>query len=188
MSALTLGVVVCSTRPGRAGAPIAQWFLDRARAHGKFGVELVDLATVALPIFDEPKHPRFGDYQHEHTKAWSRTVRGLDAFVFVTPEYNYGSPPALVNALHYLFAEWACKAAGFVSYGGLSGGTRSVQMTKQFLTTLKVMPLPEAVNIPFFTQHLHEGVFTGTEAMEKSAAGMLDELHRWSEALRPLRG
>ncbi|MBK7402545.1 MAG: NAD(P)H-dependent oxidoreductase [Myxococcales bacterium] len=183
----TLGVIVCSTRPGRVGLPIAQWFLEHAKAHGKFAVELVDLQEVALPLLDEPKHPRLGDYQHEHTKAWSRRVSALDAFVFVTPEYNYGSPPALVNALHYLYKEWNYKAAGFVSYGGLSGGTRSVQMTKQFLTTLKVMPLPEAVNVAFFNTLMENGAFRGSEPLVKSAAGMLDELHRWTEALRTLR-
>jgi NAD(P)H-dependent FMN reductase len=44
---------------------------------------------------------------HEHTKRWSAIVSRADAFVFVTPEYNYGSPPSLVNALDYLLREWA---------------------------------------------------------------------------------
>jgi NAD(P)H-dependent FMN reductase len=186
---LKLHVIVASTRPGRAGLPIAQWFLERAKTHGKFEVELVDLKEVALPMLDEPRHPRLGQYEHAHTKAWSARVKSADAFVLVTPEYNYGTPPALVNALDYLFVEWAYKPAAFVSYGGVSGGTRSVQMTKQLLTTLKIMPLPEAVSIPFFSTHMTpEGRFEGTEGMEKAAQGMLDELLRWAEALKPMRG
>ena len=47
-----------------------------------------------------------------------------DAFVFVTPEYDYGPPAALVNALQYLVHEWSYKPAALVSYGGVAGGTR----------------------------------------------------------------
>jgi NAD(P)H-dependent FMN reductase len=183
-----LSVIITSTRPGRAGLPIGQWFFERAKGHGKFDVELIDLKERSLPLLDEPKHPRLGQYEHEHTRAWSATVRASDAFVFVTPEYNYGSPPALINALDYLFHEWAYKPAGFVSYGGLSGGTRSVQMTKQVLMTLKVVPLPEAVNVSFFSKLMDpSGTFLGSEALEKSATTMLDELHRWEQALLTLR-
>jgi NAD(P)H-dependent FMN reductase len=184
---LTLAVVLTSTRPGRACLPIGTWFHGFARKHGTFEVKLVDLAEVNLPLMDEPHHPRLVQYEHAHTKAWSATVAAADAFVFVTPEYNYGSPPALLNAFDYVFKEWHYKAAGFVSYGGLSGGTRSVQMTKQVVTALKMMPMFEGVVIPFFSQFLKEGVFVPAEAHEKAAAVMLDELLRWAEALKALR-
>src|SRR5437588_355270 len=94
--------ILCSTRPGRQGPAIADWFQEFARQHGKFEAELVDLAPVALPLFDEPKHPRFQKYQNEHTKKWSASVAAADAFVFVTPEYNFGPPPSLLNALNFL--------------------------------------------------------------------------------------
>ena len=160
-----------------------------AATHGKFAVELVDLAEVNLPLFDEPKHPSLRQYTHEHTKRWSAIVERADAFVFVTPEYDFGAPAALVNALQYLVKEWACKSAGFASYGGVSGGTRGVQMSKQIVTTLKMMPMTEAVAIPFFTQHIDKatGVFAPGETQDKAALAMLDELHKWAEALRPMR-
>ncbi len=50
-------------------------------------------------------------------------------YVLVTPEYNYGPTPALVNALDYVYHEWGYKPAAFVSYGGVSGGLRGVQAT-----------------------------------------------------------
>ena len=182
-----LKIMIASTRPGRVGPTVAQWFYEYAVKHGGFDVELVDLAEADLPLLDEAEHPRLKKYEHEHTKAWSRKIDSADAFVFVTPEYNFGSPPALVNALNYLYSEWNYKPAGFVSYGGISGGLRSVQMTKSILTTLKVVPLVEAVAIPFFTQFIDEGVFRAQEIHERSAAGMLDELLRWSNALAPMR-
>lgn len=182
-----LQVIIVSTRDGRAGLPVARWFVERSKAHGAFDVDLVDLREVALPLFDEPKHPRFKQYEHEHTKRWSARVESADAFVFVTPEYNYGVPPALINALDYLSGEWAYKAAGFVSYGGVSGGTRSVQMAKLVLTSLKVVPIPEAVSIPFFAKLVDQGgVFDGA-SQDGPAKTMLDELLRWTNALRALR-
>jgi NAD(P)H-dependent FMN reductase len=182
-----LSVVIGSTRPGRIGLPVGQWFAELAKGHGKFQVTLVDLKELSLPLLDEPKHPRLAEYVHEHTKAWSEIVKAADAFVFVTPEYNYSVAPALLNAIDYLFHEWAYKAAGFVSYGGISGGMRSVQALKQPLSTLKVVGIPEAVTITFFAQLMENGVFKGSEALEKAGATMLDELLRWTDALALLR-
>ena len=186
---LNLQVIVASTRPERKGSLVAAWLLDRARAHGKFDIELVDLADVNLPLFDEPKHPRFRDYVHEHTRAWSATVARADAYVFVTPEYDFAAPASLVNALQYLLAEWAYKPAGFVSYGGVSGGTRGVEMTKSLLTALKMMPMFETVAIPFFAQYIKAdtGLFDPGEVQTKAATVMLDELLKWAVALKPMR-
>jgi NAD(P)H-dependent FMN reductase len=186
---MKLGVVVASVREKRAGLPIASWFAGVARAHAGFSVTLIDLKELKLPLLQEPNHPRLRQYTQQATKDWSETVAGMDAFVFVTPEYNHGSPPALVNALDYLFVEWHYKAAGFVSYGGISGGIRSVQMIKPILTALKMMPLFEAVHIPFFTQFMdaESGVFLGNESHQRAATAMLDELARWTGALAALR-
>lgn len=182
-----LHVVITSTRPGRGGLPVGHWFDAQARTHGGFEVTLVDLAEVDLPFLDEPKHPRFGQYEHEHTRKWSGIVKAADAFVFVVPEYDYGMPATLLNALHYLFSEWHYKAVGFVSYGGVSGGTRSVQMSKLVITSLKMMPIPEAVSIPFFTKLVENGVFKGDATQEGASKTMLDELLRWTNALQTLR-
>ncbi len=187
---LHLQVVIVSTRPGRVGPTIANWFYEHARAGGQFEVELIDLAEVNLPMFNESRHPRLQQYEHEHTKAWSKSVQKADAFVFVTPEYNHSTPPSLLNALDYLLVEWAYKPAGFVSYGGVSAGTRSVTMTKIPVSSLKMMPMVEAVNIPFFTKFIDKdtGVFQADDVQKKAADIMLNELLRWATALKPLRG
>ncbi|HET8598477.1 MAG TPA: NAD(P)H-dependent oxidoreductase, partial [Castellaniella sp.] len=123
--ALKLQVIICSTRPGRVGPAVARWFHGFARNHGQFDVELVDLADFALPLYDEPVHPRMQQYEHDHTKRWSASVAAADAYIFVTPEYNYSAPPTLVNALDFVYKEWNYKPCGFVSYGGVSGGLRA---------------------------------------------------------------
>jgi NAD(P)H-dependent FMN reductase len=110
------------------------------------------------------------------------------AFVLVTCEYNHGIPAPLKNALDYLVQEWANKPVGIVSYGGIAAGTRSAQMLKPILSVLKMIALPEAVSIPFFTEHIDEtGRFRPKDAANKAAEGMLNELYRWTEVLLPLR-
>lgn len=181
-------IIIGSTRPGRAGLPIAQWFTERARAHGIFEVGVADLAEIRLPLMDEPAHPRLQQYTHDHTKAWSTVVAASDAFVFVTPEYNYGYTAPLKNAIDYLHTEWKHKPVGFVSYGGVAAGTRAVQQLKQVVTTLSMLPLNEAVSIPFHTQFIDgEGRVNANEVMEQAADTMLDELVRTELALRTLR-
>ncbi|MEA2282672.1 MAG: hypothetical protein QOK21_3279 [Solirubrobacteraceae bacterium] len=183
-----LTIIIGSTRPGRAGLPITEWFADRARSHGAFDVDVVDLAQLNLPLLDEPNHPRLRQYVHAHTRRWSATVDDSDAFVFVTPEYNNGYPATLKNAIDYLHEEWHDKPVGFVSYGGVSAGTRAVQQLKQVVTTLKLLPVFEAVSIPFHPQFINEdGRVEANEIMEQAAGAMLDELVRVECALRPLR-
>lgn len=184
-----LTVIIASTRPGRAGSPIAEWFTAVAEAHGGFEVRVADLAAIGLPMMDEPAHPRLRQYQHQHTRDWSAVVDASDAFAVVMPEYNYGFNAPLKNAIDYLHNEWRYKPMGFVSYGGVSAGTRAVQMLKQVVTTLKVTPLNEAVAIPFFSQFIDDdGVLQPNEVMGNAATAMLDELVRTEQALRPLRG
>ena len=115
-----------STRPGRLAPAVADCRRgDRLEATGSGAtVEVADLADLGLPLLDEPEHPASGAYAHEHTRSWSRRVAAADAFVVVTPEYNYGMPAALKNAFDFLYHEWAWKPVGFVSYGNTSAGTR----------------------------------------------------------------
>ena len=186
MSKPILAIVIGSTRPGRVGPKFAGWFRERAVAHGGFDVELIDLVEVNLPLLDEPKHPRLHQYVHGHTMEWSRIVERVDAFVLVTPEYNFGYNAALKNAIDYLSQEWADKAVGFVSYGGVAGGTRAVQQLKQVLTALKMIPVVESVNIPFFSQFIDEaGQVRANDVMTRAADAMLDELLRITGLLRP---
>lgn len=187
---LKLHVIICSTRPGRVGPAVARWFLEFARAHGRFEVGLVDLAEVDLPMYDEPVHPSRAQYRHEHTKRWSAIVSAADAYVFVTPEYNFSPPPTFVNALDYVYREWNYKPCGFVSYGGVSGGLRATQMERLHATTLKMMPMMESVMVPMVASQLDpgDGHFTASRHNESAGQAMLDELWRWAEALKPMRG
>lgn len=184
----TLQIIIGSTRPGRVGPAVAEWFTNLAQLDGTFDVELIDLARAGLPLLDEPRHPRLREYTNDHTKAWSRTIERADAYVFVHPEYNFGVNAALKNALDYLLHEWRDKPAGLVSYGGVSGGLRAAQMLKQIVSALGLVVVPASVTVPFVSEHLDEnGRFQATPIMTESAYAMLGELARLDQALRAIR-
>jgi NAD(P)H-dependent FMN reductase len=185
----TLQIIIASTRPGRVGPKVAEWIETAARQHAGFEeIDLVDLAEVNLPMMNEPHHPRLRHYVHQHTKDWSARVDSADAFIFVMPEYNYGYSAPLKNAIDYLQHEWAYKPVGLVSYGGISAGTRAAQMIKQVVTTVKMVPLSEAVSIPFVHSMINEeDMLEPNDIMVAAAKAMLDELRRVGDALRPLR-
>jgi NAD(P)H-dependent FMN reductase len=181
----TLLVVVASTRPGRVGIRVGEWFRRQAEAHGAFDVRFVDLAEQGLPFMDEPNHPKLRQYEHQHTKDWSAIVDGADAFALVTPEYNHGYNAVLKNALDFLHAEWADKPVGLVSYGGIAAGTRAVQQLKPVLAALRMVPAVEAVTIPFVANFVQDGALQPPAETTAAATTLLDELARLEGLLHP---
>ncbi|HEY2950830.1 MAG TPA: NAD(P)H-dependent oxidoreductase [Micromonosporaceae bacterium] len=182
-----LNVIIASTRPGRVGAQVADWFLPIARDHGGFDVTVVDLAQLELPFLDEPEPAFEGRYVHEHTKRWSVITDAADAFVFVMPEYNNGYSAPLKNAIDYLYEEWAYKPVAFVSYGMSSSGLRAVNMIKQVVTNLRMMPVSDPVSIPLRQALDADGRLVPTAHMDQAAKELLDELLRLSAPLSALR-
>jgi NAD(P)H-dependent FMN reductase len=184
---MRLMIIVGSVRPGRIGLPIARWVEQEAQAHGGFEIDFVDLAELALPFMDEPNHPRLGQYTKPHTIAWSERVAAADAVVLVTPEYNYSISPALKNAMDYLSAEWWRKPVAFVSYGGVSGGTRGVALLGVTVTALGMVRTGASVEINFAGARVADGVFAAEEKERVILGRILDELGPLSAALTPLR-
>jgi NAD(P)H-dependent FMN reductase/GNAT superfamily N-acetyltransferase len=182
-------LLVCSTRPGALGPAVSQWLIETITPRAvELGVELVPVALgdLNLPFLDEEEHPSSGIYQHEHTRRWSAIVDAADGFIAVTPEYNYGMPATLKNALDYLSREWAWKPIGFVSYGHTSAGTRSVQHAKPVVTTLRLVPLGSTVAIRIGDM-VDNGRLRQNTVLDEAAVKVLDELVRVAHALRPVR-
>ena len=184
---MTLTTVVASTRPGRVGRSVADWFTARAAEYDEFESHTVDLRELALPFFDEPHPPALRQYTKSHTREWSRIVDASDAFVFITPEYNGGFPAPLKNAWDYLVVEWQHKPAAFVSYGGVTAGTRAVQMAKQVVANLSMLPIGPTVSIPFINELVEDGDFRPGKIHEAAAEQVLDELTRTARVMRRLR-
>ncbi|MEU4449038.1 bifunctional NAD(P)H-dependent oxidoreductase/GNAT family N-acetyltransferase [Actinosynnema sp. NPDC050801] len=181
-------LIVASTRPGRLGPAVGEWFTrvnDQVAVDCGARIDTADLREIALPLLDEPEHASSGIYHHEHTRAWSRLVAEADAFVVVTPEHNHAMPAALKNAMDHLSAEWAYKPVSFVGYGNTSAGTRGVHMAKQVATTLRMMPTGATVALRI-GDHVEDGRLLDDPARDETARKTLRELVRLARVLRPL--
>lgn len=185
---LNLKIITASTRSGRKGPAISEWLLKQAEKRENFNTEHLDLAEIALPFLDEPHTPNLQKYQHPHTKKWSAMIDPADAFIIVTPEYNNSYPAPIKNAIDFLFNEWNYKPVAFVSYGGIAGGTRAVQDLKVVVSSVKMVPVKEAVNIPFFEKLIDDkGKFQPTKEVEGSLEKLFEALTQWATALRQMR-
>lgn len=115
-----VGIILGSSRPGRICPEIADWARNRLE-NDRLDWHLIDLAEINLPFLDEAELPARHHYQKEHTIKWSETIKNLDGFIFVFPQYNWGYPAVLKNALDYLYDEWSGKPVSFICYGGHGG-------------------------------------------------------------------
>ncbi|MFD2472348.1 NADPH-dependent FMN reductase [Amycolatopsis silviterrae] len=122
-----VAVVIGSTRPTRICGGIAAWARDALGEGSDLAYDLVDLADLALPFLDEPVKAALQQYEHEHTRAWSKLVQSYDGFVFVFPQYNWGYPGVLKNALDYLYREWCDRPASLLTYGTRGGAKAAEQ-------------------------------------------------------------
>ncbi|CAD6588964.1 MAG: hypothetical protein ASARMPRED_003842 [Alectoria sarmentosa] len=151
MSSLTppsIAVILCSSRQPRVcpqiGAFVTEIIENRIPSistdpHPK--LHLIDLAAWNLPLFDEPGIPsqvtNHSDYSQPHTRAWSLEIQKYSAFIFILPQYNWGYPAVIKNAIDYLYHEWHGKPAMIVSYGG-HGGVKAAGQLRQVLQGVRM--------------------------------------------------
>lgn len=145
-------LVMGSTRAGRICPQVTAWVAGLCPASTGFACEVVDLAQWSLPMDDEPAIPALGPYRQSHTRQWSQCIEGADAVMFVTPQFNWGYPAVLKNAIDHLYREWRNKPVALVTYGG-HGGTRCARQLRRVASCLRMrvapttpaLVLPEAV-------------------------------------------
>ncbi|MFZ1089875.1 MAG: NAD(P)H-dependent oxidoreductase [Xanthobacteraceae bacterium] len=187
-----ISVIVGSTRQGRFSEKPAQWILQRLESRGGIETRLLDLREFPLPFFDQPVPPAMPGrppYENEMVKRWTAETARSDGFIFVTPEYNFGPPAVLKNALDWVYPEWNRKAVAFVSYGSALGA-RSVQQLRETAIELQLAPVRSSVHIPVATlwAHFQGGdVEAGLAALEAPAKTMIEDLLWWSTALKAAR-
>lgn len=146
-------VIMGSVRKNRLCPEIAKWVARLGEEAVRGGVfEIVDLRDWPLSMDDESGIPAHSEYCSDATRAWSVKIAAAHAIVFVAPQYNWGYPAALKNAIDHLYHEWRDKPAAVISYGGHGGGKCAAQL-HQVLSGVKMrlvseMPglvLPKAV-------------------------------------------
>lgn len=148
-----IGVVTCSTRKPRLNPFLTSYVVEVLAQHQQANpsssttcveFEVIDIEAQGLPFYNEPGIPALlpkddptPHYAHQHTRDWSAKIRGFDAFIFVTPQYNWSIPASLKNALDFLYHEWSGKPALVVSYGG-KGGSKAAEHLQQILASMHV--------------------------------------------------
>jgi NAD(P)H-dependent FMN reductase len=140
----SIGIIVGSNRPGRICLDVASW-AQKQMLNDNLRLDLIDLAEINLPFLNEPEIPAHHKYLNDHTKAWSEKISQYDGFVLVFPQYNWGYPAVLKNALDYLYDEWANKPVSIMCYGG-HGGFQGAMAMK--LVTQGLHMLPMSTNPP----------------------------------------
>ncbi|KAK3690084.1 flavoprotein-like protein [Podospora appendiculata] len=128
----SVAIITGSTRTPRVGPSVAAWVYDTllpAATSSSLVLAPVDLATFNLPIYDESVIPAMvpssATFSKPHTIAWSTEIQKHAAYILVTPEYNFGMPGAIKNAIDYLVNEWKGKPIAIVSYGVAGGESAS---------------------------------------------------------------
>lgn len=182
---LRLAVITASTRNGRFGPTAAKWFIERASRHGGLELDPIDLAEVGLPatITDE------GEPEPEPVEELRKRIIAADAFVVVTPEYNHSFPAPLKTAIDWYLPEWQAKPVGFVSYGGLAGGLRSVEALRLVFAATGAATLSEVVSFhDYWDQFGADGNWPKEpEGANTAAKTLLDQVIWWARALRDAR-
>jgi NAD(P)H-dependent FMN reductase len=123
---------------------------------------------------------------NDHTKVWAEKIAEFDGFVFITAEYNHSVTPALANALSYLNAEFANKAAGLVGYGSASG-VRAMEHLRGILSELQVAHVQKTGMFSLFTDFENYSTFAPTEQSAASVQPLFDQLVPWARAMETVR-
>jgi NAD(P)H-dependent FMN reductase len=182
---LRTAVITASTRDGRFGPTVTQWFTRLAAGRDDLETELVDPAEHPVPntlSWSPPAEDR------QLLAPLTAKLEAADAFVIVTPEYNHSFPASLKQAVDWHYTQWQAKPVGFVSYGGIGGGLRAVEQLRLVFAELHAVTVRDSVSL----HRAHEafdgdGELRESAVAEGAAKGMLDQLAWWGRALRAAR-
>lgn len=188
---MKLIVVLGSAREGRAGDAVAAWVMQKLSQKDGIEAELVDLAALGLPFYNDAREPdeiKDRDYHNTAARQWAGMVGNAEAFIFLTAEYNHGYTALLKNAIDWVYHEWHNKPVGYVSYSsGNIAGARVVEQLKPVCLHVGLYPLPNAIDIPkvasFFTLDGEPGIPAFNDMLD----AMCRNLAIYSETLHPLR-
>jgi NAD(P)H-dependent FMN reductase len=174
---LRLALIIGSTREGRFGTVVADWFAAVVTELDAFELDLLDLAELQLP------HIWTRDGVPQLTEWWER-LAAADAFVVVTPEYNHSYPAPLKQAIDLSRGEFTRKPVAFVSYGGLSGGLRAVEHLRGVFAEVRATTIRETVSFHGTTIRFDADGWPLDPAAGEAALLMLDDLAWWADTLR----
>jgi NAD(P)H-dependent FMN reductase len=181
-----IAVIIGSTRPGRVGDKVAEWYVSHLTDVKDAQFDIIDLAEVNLPLLDEAIPPLAGQYQQEHTKKWAEQIGSYDAFVWVTAEYNHAAPASLTNAISFISKEWNNKPVALVSYGSI-GGVRAAENLRLIAGELHLVDIQPTVMILEPWAMFEEGGSIKPELVKGDVMAQIEKLLWWSKVLQSAR-
>lgn len=180
MEKIKLTVILASTRQGRRGKKVADWFLPIVKTDDRFEVTFADLAEYDLPYsldFIEPSEREDKKYPNPKVQRWSAAIDDSEALIFITSEYNHAMPASLKNAIDQIYWEWLDKSVGFIGYGGRGGGSDSIDSLSHTMQALKWKVAEPKVYIRGIKKIIDpKGNLTDMQEHEKTAKEMLNNL------------
>lgn len=180
---LKIGIIIGSTRPGRVCDKVAEWYADKVKDVEDGSFEVVDIAKFNLPILDEATPASYENYAEQHTKDWSKEINKYDAYVWVSPEYNHAPAPALLNAISFLYNEWAKKPVALVTYGGV-GGARAAEHLRLTAGALGMVDIRSQVTIRDPWAMYDQDGNINHELVSGEPAKQAEDLIWWAKALK----
>jgi len=149
-----------------------------------------------LETFDLEGIPPFNqdleNQPHEKVKAFKSKIRGADAILIATPEYNYSIPGVLKNAIDCAsrpYGDNALEGKPVAIMGasvGMLGTARAQYHLRQSFVFLNMIPLnkPE-VMVPFVADKVDaSGNVTDAKTREKIKE-LIESLVAWTRKLKP---
>ncbi|MEU3301195.1 NAD(P)H-dependent oxidoreductase [Streptomyces sp. NPDC006678] len=181
---LRLALIIGSNREGRFGKVVGDWITGVAKRRGDLAVDVIDLVDHELPT--ELSRDPSPEVAAELARVSPRLAEA-DAFVVVTPEYNHSYPAGLKNLIDWHHTQWQAKPVGFVSYGGLSGGLRSVEHLRQVFAELHAVTVRDVVSLHMPWERFGPDGAPLDEGAVQAAKMLLDQVGWWGNALREAR-
>ncbi len=177
---IKVAMIYGSVRTGRLCDAVAGWVADRVEARDDYTLDIIDPLAVGLTDL------RGAD--DEVNEAVAERLARADAFIVVTPEYNHGFPAALKHFIDGFNEPWHGKPVAFVSYGGLSGGSRAVEQLRQVFAELHATTVRQVVSFPNVWAHFDEQHrWLDMERADRNLGKLLAQLRWWASALRDAR-
>jgi NAD(P)H-dependent FMN reductase len=177
---LRVAVVIGSNREGRLGETVAKWFLKTITDIDGLDIDTIDLADLDL-------HTSIRDVPSALIQAMAPRVAAADAFIFITPEYNHSFPASIKAFIDHHVEQWCGKAVGFVSYGGVAGGLRSVEALRLVFASLNAATVRNTVTFANAWDQFVDGVPTEPKRSAASAESLVSQIKWWGHALRNAR-
>jgi len=183
-------VLYGSYRSDRMGIRLANYLVARLRGRGH-DAELIDAKAVDLPMLDRmyKEYPRGEAPAAMETLA--QAIRGADAFVFVTGEYNWGVQPGLKNLTDHFLEEWFWRPAAIASYSaGRLSGVRAATAWHGTLSEMGMAVIPSTIAVGPIAQTLSaeaEPLGDAGKQLDRALSRFADDLEWWTEAAKAQR-